>query len=271
MMLVTRQRGRRSPSMPRALERGVNYPCPVPAVPILTLGKGSVREFGMSEPLFKVVFDGQLVLGADLAAVKAELARLFKVDPARIDAMFGSAPVVVRRQLDEATARQYLQALEKAGALARLEPMEPVAPEAAEPASAATRAAVAAAPGASKELPAPVPAALATPAPAVLRAMQGVPVAPALDVAAAGALLVEAPDIPDANIAIEHLSLAAVGTPLADARDIPEPAYDLSAMSLAPVGTHITEPEDVPEAEFDLSALSLAPQPQEPGTAGRAG
>lgn len=208
----------------------------------------------MTGPFFKVVFEGQLVDGARPEAVKTALARLFKAEPARIEAMFSGAPVVVRRQLDEATAQQYVQALASAGALARLEEMEPFAPGAAEaPSTAAPRARAIAT--------APLPAALATPAPAVLRALQGTPEAPALEVAAVGSLLVDAAEVPDANIATDHLTLAATGTLLVEPVDIPEPAYDLSAMSLAPVGADITEPVETPPAQFDLSGLSLAPQP----------
>lgn len=214
----------------------------------------------MAGPLFKVVFEGRLVEGAQPESVKAALARLFKAEPARIEAMFTGAAVVVRRQVDEATARQYMQALEKAGAVARLESMEDPAPEASPPPSAAAAAA--------KPSP-PVPAALATPAPAVLRAMQAAPRAPALDVAAVGSLLVDATPVPDADIATDHLTLAAAGTLLVDPVDIPEPAYDLSAMSLAPVGADILEPVEVPDARFDLSGLSLAPHAERPDTTGR--
>ena len=214
----------------------------------------------MTGPFFKVVFEGRLVAGAEPPQVKAALGRLFKAEPARIEAMFTGASVVVRRQLDAATARQYVDALERAGALARIEGMEET-----EPAAVGVAVASVAPPGNA----APLPAALATPAPAVLRAMQGAPVAPTLDVAAVGSLLVDPAEVPAANIATDHLSLAAVGSLLVEPVDVPEPAFDLSGLSLAPVGVDITEPMDTPPAQFDLSGLSLAPQPASTADNGR--
>ena len=48
----------------------------------------------MAGPFFKVVFEGRLVEGAEPAAVRAALGRLFKAEPSRIEAMFTGAPVV---------------------------------------------------------------------------------------------------------------------------------------------------------------------------------
>ncbi len=76
----------------------------------------------MSQPRYKIVFDGSLMPGTSLDEVKANLASLFKSDRARIDALFGRGPVAIKRDLEEAQAEQYLSALQRAGARARKEP-----------------------------------------------------------------------------------------------------------------------------------------------------
>ncbi|MCU1717499.1 DUF805 domain-containing protein [Pseudomonas sp. 5P_3.1_Bac2] len=73
----------------------------------------------MSEARFKVLFSGELVPGAQLEVVQANLARLFKADPARIAALFSGKPVEIKRGLSEAQAEHYLKALHQAGANAR--------------------------------------------------------------------------------------------------------------------------------------------------------
>ena len=211
----------------------------------------------MAEPFFKVVFAGELRPGADPAAVKAGLARLFKVELARIEPMFSGSPVVVRKQLDEIMAMQYVQALANVGAVARMEPMELAAEAAAGPGAPLT-----ASPATSVREPQDAdlaPAAHRPPPPAVARALESPPAAPDYGVAAVGAVLDESTAPPPADIAVDHLSMAAVGTLLIEPQDIPEPAYDLSAMVLAPLGTQLADAVDVPPAEFDLSALSLEP------------
>ena len=72
----------------------------------------------MAESGFQVVFDGQLVEGADQGQAKAGLARLFKTDVARIEPLFAGRPTVVKQGLDAATAEKYRLAFERAGAVA---------------------------------------------------------------------------------------------------------------------------------------------------------
>lgn len=53
--------------------------------------------------------------------MKDNLARLFKSEPGKIDALFGGRPVVLKRELPEAEADRYLAALHQAGANAHKE------------------------------------------------------------------------------------------------------------------------------------------------------
>ena len=182
----------------------------------------------MAESRFRVVFAGRLAPAADPREVHIALARLFKTEPAKIAALFTGQPVVLRKDLDENTARQYQAAMAKVGALADvlLMPGEQV-----EPAATVVSA---------------TPPALAPPPPAVARALNQ-----------AGALLVEPVPVPTLNIDTAHLSVAAVGTPLTEAVLIDPPPVDLSGLSLDPPGTWLSNAPPVPDAHFDLSALAL--------------
>ena len=75
----------------------------------------------MTEARYKIVFDGQLVPEMTLETVKDNLARLFKSDPSKIDALFSGSPVALKRDLAETEADKYLAALQQAGAQARKE------------------------------------------------------------------------------------------------------------------------------------------------------
>lgn len=71
----------------------------------------------MSAPEFDIIFRGDIVFGHQLVEVKARLQQLFKADAAKIDALFTGRPVPLKRNLDEATANKYRDALIKAGAM----------------------------------------------------------------------------------------------------------------------------------------------------------
>ncbi len=71
----------------------------------------------MSAPQFDIIFRGDIVLGHQLAAVKARLQQLFKVDAAKVDSLFTGRPVPLKRNLDEASANKYRDVLINAGAM----------------------------------------------------------------------------------------------------------------------------------------------------------
>jgi uncharacterized membrane protein YhaH (DUF805 family) len=75
----------------------------------------------MNEARYKIVFDGQLMPEMALETVKDNLARLFKSDQSKIDALFSGSPVALKRDLAEAEADKYMAALQQAGALVRKE------------------------------------------------------------------------------------------------------------------------------------------------------
>lgn len=75
----------------------------------------------MSEPRFKIVFDGALLPGVEKNSAQQKLAELFKSDIAAIEPLFGGQPVVLKRELSQADADRYLEALHNTGIAARIE------------------------------------------------------------------------------------------------------------------------------------------------------
>jgi hypothetical protein len=185
--------------------------------------------------LYEIAFSGQLLPGARLEQVEANLTKLFQADAQRIALLFSGRRIVIKQNLDFAAVEKYRQAMERAGAQVEVKPM-PVDVEEIElaPPPPATPAASAA--------PAPPAATSATAAPATLK------VTPRDEYMAAFAD-VEAPDF----------GIAPVGVDLQDARPEPEaPRVDLSQFSLAPVGSDMGElPRDTAGAVPDISHIKL--------------
>lgn len=76
----------------------------------------------MAEPLFDIVFRGDIVLGHSIADVKARLGQLFKIDAAKVETLFSGGAMPLKRNLDQATAEKYRTVLTKAGAQVQLRP-----------------------------------------------------------------------------------------------------------------------------------------------------
>jgi uncharacterized membrane protein YhaH (DUF805 family) len=76
----------------------------------------------MSEPRYKIVFDGALQPGVDITTARLNLADLFKSDVAAIERLFNGSTVALKRDLSHGDAQTYLQALRKTGIDARIEP-----------------------------------------------------------------------------------------------------------------------------------------------------
>lgn len=66
--------------------------------------------------VYEIVFSGQVLPGARLEAVKANLARLFQADEQRIELLFSGRRLVLKSNLDAAGAEKYRSTLERAGA-----------------------------------------------------------------------------------------------------------------------------------------------------------
>ena len=148
----------------------------------------------MAQGTYQIVFSGELQPGAELAMVKRNVARLFKADENNVAALFSGKRIVVKRDIDEQTARQYQAAFHKAGALCHV--VDSAAAPAKQPAAQ----------------PAAVPADTSAPPASETPAAAG-----AIDLAPVGADVADAvaqevPPPPD----VSHLSMAAAGSEVAD-------------------------------------------------------
>lgn len=176
--------------------------------------------------LYEIVFNGQLIPGAQLERVQANLGKLFQADAQRLALLFSGRRLVLKNNLDAAAAEKYRSTLERAGALVEVLAMEQQIEEV--------------------EL-APPPD-----EPAWLRkssASKGrLQVAPR-DVYMAAFVDVDAPDF----------ALFETGSDLQDAKpEAVAPRLDLSSISLAPAGSDMGQ-EEKPKAgpAPDTSHLSL--------------
>jgi hypothetical protein len=79
----------------------------------------------MSAETFDIVFRGDIAFGQNLVDVKSRLQQLFKIDSAKVDALFTGKPIVLKRALDAASAEKYRDVLTKAGALIEIAPTKP--------------------------------------------------------------------------------------------------------------------------------------------------
>lgn len=228
---------------------------------ILYANTGQTRQTSwlrnMTDQSYRVVFEGTIADGFSIGMVKKNLAKLFKADNERIATIFSGQPVVLKKNVDEATARKYQAALLKAGAATIIRQKLP----AASPQSSA-----------AQDSPAP-------------------PIKPDTDdwsLAPTGSVLLRdnerqhteereidlshislastflmpeeqastAPPPPDTG----HISIAEPGATLSTAKATEQPSTaidDLNA-TLAPVGTELGERSpDTPAPAIDISHLSV--------------
>lgn len=175
--------------------------------------------------LFEVAFAGELMPGADLDQVKANLARLFQADPQRIAALFSGRRLVIKGSLDAESAEKYRLTLERAGARVEVSPIVLARSDAAPAAAPASQA------------PAHEAAATASPL-----------------AAPAGSQFPELKVIPRdeymaafREVAAPDFGLAPVGVDLQDAQAQPvAPAFDFSQLSVAPVGSDMGQASSAP-------------------------
>ena len=69
-----------------------------------------------SNEQFQIVFDGTLTGNIELEQVKKNLAAMFKMNATQVEALFSGKSIVIKRNVDEATAKKYDMAFAKAGA-----------------------------------------------------------------------------------------------------------------------------------------------------------
>lgn len=233
----------------------------------------------MADDKFNLVFKGQLVKSVDEAQAKANLGKLFKVDGARLEALFSGKAVTLKKNLDFDNATKYRVAIKKAGAIVELVAVaDPAAgasksapsPAAASPAAAKPGKAVfgETVPTPAREMPAS-PAAKSSPAVAAQvgsAASQVTLPTPEFGVAPAGSDILEGGDresLPVMEVDISGIELREGEGLLVDPSEIdrPEPVQvDVTGMSIAAQEGELVKPEERKKVEpvsVDISGLSL--------------
>ena len=194
----------------------------------------------MSDQLYEVAFSGQIGEGANLDEVKAKVAKMFNADDAKLAQLFSGKRVVIKKNIDKATAAKYQSALNRAGAECEINP--PVGSAAPAPATASAPAAAAVA---EKS------ASAASSAVQIEAGDHGeVPPPPATD-----PLGITASDIEDLQV-----SVAPVGSAMQDEyQEVETPEFDLSEMDMAPVGSELDTSAKKPDPPPpDTSGISMA-------------
>lgn len=222
----------------------------------------------MADEKFDLVFKGQLVKSVDEAQAKANLGRLFKIDGARLDALFTGKAVTLKKNLDFDTASKYRVAIKKAGAVVELVAVEATAPVAkAAPAPVAAPAAPKPAFNSAPAEPKPSKPA-AAPAAAIVgsaASQVSVPV-PDFGVAPPGADILEGGEresLPLMEVDISGIALRETTGNLVDASEIARPApvqVDIANIALAEQQGELLKPEErkkVEPVQVDISGISL--------------
>ena len=212
----------------------------------------------MSET-FSVIFRGDILPGHALPDVKARMAQLFKLDDAKLAAVFSGKPVALKKDCDGATAEKMKAVLTKAGADVEIRPNQ--AAPAPNPAPVAPPKPVATAPG-------PVPAAKPSTTPPATPPAQAA-AAGALKVAPVGQVMTEAERAalrkPPVQVKIDHISLEKRASSFMVADDKPaaskRPEIQAPNFGVAAPGTDLLKPEEkrvFEELDIDLSAFRVA-------------
>lgn len=206
----------------------------------------------MSDARFNLVFTGELVAGASADAVKQNLAKLFKLDAARVEAMFSGKPVILKKDADQATAMKFRAVLRQAGAQCRMEPVAEVASVA--PASPAAPAPVAE-PSEAAQPAQPTQQGDAIAQPSAEPASRQPVTQAAADMDMVGTIRTGGTGFSG------EFDVAPPGADIADKVEGPAPIVpDVSGMSLAPPGADLEQLKpDVEEKVPDISHLSISP------------
>ena len=194
----------------------------------------------MSDQLFEVAFSGQISDGANLEEVKARVGKMFNADDAKLAQLFSGKRIVIKKNIDQATAAKYKAALNRAGAECEISSSGGGAP-AQQPAAAAP--------------PTPVaePAASAAAPPAV-------EFESSYDGDAAPPPQTDPLGITGDQIEDLVVTIAPVGSELKDDYQEPdEPDIDITGFDIAPVGSDLSEGKKEPEPPPpDTTGITLA-------------
>ena len=212
----------------------------------------------MAKGNFQVIFSGQAMPGISIEQLKVNIAALYKTEIQNIESLFNGKTVVIKDQLDEATAVKYASVFRKQGAQCEVrditaiqnEPLSTpeVKAQEAEPTSIEK-------PNRSENVENRAQVADVRPQTSepVKQAVDGVNVASkctvsvdeyvgsmsSTSIAETGETLVEfkVAAIPEINT--DALQMASPGETLVDYKEVEEPAIAIDSLSLAPTGSDL--------------------------------
>jgi len=191
----------------------------------------------MSDQLFEVAFSGQISDGANLEEVKARVGKMFNADDAKLAQLFSGKRIVIKKNIDQATAAKYKTALNRAGAECEISSSGGGEP-ARQPAAAAPAAESA--------------ASAAAPPPTEYESSYDGDVAPPPRTDPLGITGDQIEDL--------AASIAPVGSELQDDyREPEEPDIDITGFDIAPVGSDLSDGKKESEPPPpDTSGITLA-------------
>ncbi len=195
--------------------------------------------------LFNIIFRGRVQQGAAPETVRANLARLFRISPEKVEALFSGQRVVLKKDADQATTMKFRAALKQAGALCEVEPVAAgpsVTATTPSPASQAATVPVTSLDASSNASPTTHSA-----APDAMAAQGDVQMVGTVRTGGAGF---------QGRFEVAEPGAAMMEQPAAP----PPPAPDTGHLSLAPPGTELGElPRAAAIAVPDVGHLTLAP------------
>ena len=178
----------------------------------------------MSDQLFEVAFLGQISAGADPQEVKAKVGKIFNADEAKLAQLFSGKRIVIKKNVDQATAAKYQTALNRAGAECEISPIGADAP--------APQAVTAAAVDTAAPAEAAAPVASAAPVSQQIETTYDGEVIPPPQTDPLG---ITGDQIEDLAV-----SIAPIGSELQDTyQQAEEPEIDISEFEIAPVGSEL--------------------------------
>ena len=188
---------------------------------------------------YRVIFSGKIIEHADIDMVKNNVARVFSLPPERIEKLFSGKRIVLKKDIDQATAERYQTTLQRAGALCEVVTTPQDNPEPKTQQAAMSVAEPGSQIGEHHEVAA-----------AKIDTSD-------LDMAAPGITLVESQSVPEANIDTGDIDMAEVGIILAEPKEFVEADINTSGLDMAEAGVVLVEAEEFLQAEFDLQGLSM--------------
>lgn len=244
----------------------------------------------MSE-LYDILFNGEIHPKATPEMVKANLSKVFKIPADKVEALFNAKPAVIKKGVDEETAKKYKMIMQKAGAIPVIQRHAAASTE-AQPAPAKTEAAPSSSPPkkeslmermarlekeqeeknrqreqSRKENDRNYDLSICVKGADVLRDHERTEIKP-VEVDVSNITVdanpttplepprPEAPPAPD----VSHIQVMEAGMDLSDHHDhdLPLPDIDVSSLDVAEQEGYIVEPKEFIEREIDLSHLGVA-------------